>query len=114
LSTINTAGISGSLYQKPPLAISNPQAFSAIRAAVESVFSSAKISDFLTSLERAGVRIRNFEGVLGKGLLGPSARATYSTLDNGDQGQIRELYLGSLERVGPELREKFFKLYSYY
>ena len=35
-------------------------------------------------------------------------------LDNSDQGQIRELYLASLERVAPELREKFFRLYAYY
>jgi len=35
-------------------------------------------------------------------------------LGNADQGQIREFYLASLERVTPELRQKFFKLYAYY
>ena len=57
---------------------------------------------------------RDFEDVLRKGNLGASAAAEYSRLGNADQGQIRELYLASLERVAPELREKFFKLYAYY
>jgi hypothetical protein len=72
------------------------------------------VADFLRTLERSGLRIRSFEEVLSKGLLGASTKAAYAGLDNGDQGQIRELYLASLERVAPELREKFFKLYSYY
>ena len=38
----------------------------------------------------------------------------YQQLGNADQGQIREFYLASLERVPPELRQKFFKLYAYY
>jgi hypothetical protein len=114
LSTMNTAGSTENLYQKAPLAISNPQAFSAVRTAIEGAFSSAKVLNFLRSLERAGMRVRNFEEVLGKGLLGSSTKASYATLENGDQGQIREFYLGSLECVAPELRERFFKLYSYY
>jgi hypothetical protein len=65
-------------------------------------------------LERAKLRIRDFEIVLGKGMLGSKIRDEYSRLGNGDQGQIRELYLAALEHVAPELREKFFKLYAYY
>ena len=62
----------------------------------------------------SGLRIRHFEDVLGRGLLGVSTRGEYSTLANGDQGQIREFYLASLEQISPELRKKFFKLYAYY
>ena len=40
--------------------------------------------------------------------------ANESIAVNGDQGQIREFYLASLERVAPELRTEFFKLYAYY
>ena len=106
MSTMHTAGSTESLFQKPPLAITNPQAFGAVRSAIETSFSSVKVAEFLRSLERSGMRIRNFEEVLGKGLLGPSTKATYASLDNGDQGQIREFYLASLECVAPELREK--------
>ncbi len=70
--------------------------------------------DFLKSVERAGLRIRDFEAVLKAGKLGASTAAEYGQLENVDQGQIREFYLASLEKVAPELRQKFFKLYAYY
>ena len=102
------------MYEQPELAISDPQIFGAVKAAVESAFSSGRVADFLKSLERSKLRIRDFETVLGKGALGAKTAAEYNQLDNSDQGQIRELYLASLEKVAPELREKFFKLYAYY
>jgi hypothetical protein len=103
-----------SMYQQPVLPISDPQTFNAVKGAVESSFSSGHVAEFLKSLERSKLRIRDFEDVLGKGNLGANTAAEYSRLGNADQGQIRELYLASLERVAPELREKFFKLYAYY
>jgi hypothetical protein len=101
-------------YQQPVLPITDPQTFGAVKSAIESSFASGRVADFLKSLERSKLRIRDFEAILGKGVLGKGTKAEYSRLDNSDQGQIRELYLGSLERVAPELREKFFKLYAYY
>jgi hypothetical protein len=103
-----------SLYQQPVLTVSDPETFNAVKAAVEASFSSGRVAEFLKSLERSKLRIRDFETVLGKGNLGAATEAEYRKLDNSDQGQIRELYLASLERVAPELREKFFKLYAYY
>jgi hypothetical protein len=103
-----------SMYQQPVLPISDPQTFSAVKNAIESSFSAGHVADFLKSLERSKLRIRDFEDVLGKGNLGSATAAAYSRLGDGDQGQIRELYLASLEQVAPELREKFFKLYAYY
>ncbi len=111
---MNTSGINGSNYEKPPLLVTDPEAFGAVRSAIESCFSAPTVASFLKSVDRSGLRIRDFESVLAKGLLGPSTKTTYGSLTNGDQGQIREFYLASLERVAPELREKFFKLYSYY
>ncbi|MDQ2833249.1 MAG: hypothetical protein M3Y50_05760 [Acidobacteriota bacterium] len=102
------------MYQQAVLAVSNPETFQSVKAAVESSFSSGRVADFLKSLERSKLRIRDFETVLGNGSLGASTQADYGKLDNSDQGQIREFYLASLERVSPELREKFFKLYAYY
>ena len=102
------------MYQQPVLPISDPQAFSAVKGAIEASFSAGRVAEFLKSLERSKLRIRDFEDVLGKGNLGASTAAEYHRLGNADQGQIRELYLASLERVAPELREKFFKLYAYY
>jgi len=102
------------MYEQAVLQVADPEPFGAVRAAVEASFSSDRIVAFLKSLERAGVRIRDFQAVLSKGLLGKSTAAEYGRLGNSDQGQIRELYLASLERVAPDLRAKFFKLYAYY
>jgi hypothetical protein len=102
------------MYQQPVLPIADPQAFSAVKASVESRFSSTQVADFMKSVERMKVRIRDFEGVLRKGLLGTSTAGEYNKLGNADQGQIRELYLATLEKVAPELRQRFFKLYAYY
>jgi hypothetical protein len=101
-------------YGQPELQVEDPQRFTAVKAAIENAFSSSRVAGFLKSLERAKLRIRDFEIVLGKGSLGPSAAAEYNHLGGADQGQIRELYLASLEHVAPELRQKFFKLYAYY
>jgi hypothetical protein len=102
------------LNAQPILPIADPVAFGTVKTAIESAFSTGKVADFLRSLDRQGVRIREFEDVLHKGLLGKQSAGAYAGLPNGDQGQIRELYLASLERVAPELRQRFFRLYAYY
>ncbi len=102
------------LHEQAVIPVADPQAFGAVRAAIEAAFSSPTVKDFLKSIQRAGLRIRDFELVLRKGLLGAPTADTYGHLGNGDQGQIREFYLASLEKVAPELRAKFFKLYAYY
>ncbi len=102
------------VYEKPVLSIADPIRFNAVKAQIETSFSSGQVAEFFKSLVRAGLRVRDFEAVIAKGLLGPSAASEYVLLGNADQGQIRELYLASLERVAPEVREKFFKLYAYY
>ncbi len=100
------------LREQGVIPVADPQNFDAVHAAIEAAFSAAGVKEFLKSIERAGLRIRDFELVLGKGILG--AETEYGRLGNGDQGLIREFYLASLEQVAPELRAKFFKLYAYY
>ena len=101
-------------FDQPVLPIADPVGFGAVRSSIETAFSSGQVSEFLRSLERSGVRIRQFESVLGHELLGKSTKEQYERLGNADQGQIREFYLARLEQVTPELRNKFFKLYAYY
>jgi len=101
-------------FDQPILPILDPVHFGAVRSSIESAFSSSQVAGFLKSVERNGVRVRHFEDVLAKGLLGKSTQADYAQLSNGDQGQIREFYLGRLEQVPGDLRKKFFKLYAYY
>jgi hypothetical protein len=102
------------LHEQAVIPVADPQAFGAVKSAIETAFSPDKVNDFLRSIQRAGLRIRDFELVLRKGLLGATTAGDYDRLGNGDQGQIREFYLASLEKVAPELRSKFLKLYAYY
>ena len=102
------------LREQGVIPVADPQNFDAVHAAIEAAFSAAGVRDFLKSMQRAGLRIRDFELVLRKGVLGAPTASEYTRLGNGDQGLIREFYLASLEKVAPELRAKFFKLYAYY
>lgn len=101
-------------YEQPLLPIADPERFGAVKSAIDTSFSTGRVAEFLRSLERSKLRIREFEAVLKAGALGRATAAEYGQLSDADQGQIREFYLASLERVAPELREKFFKLYAYY
>ena len=102
------------LFEQPVLHIVDPARFEVVKSAIAAAFAPARVSDFLGSLGNSGLRIRHFEDVLGRGLLGVSTREEYNKLTNADQGQIREFYLASLEQISPELRKKFFRLYAYY
>ena len=101
-------------FEQPVLPIAAPEHFQPVHAAISDAFSSAKVAAFMQTLSRRGLRIRNFEAVLSNGLLGQTAKAEYSGLGDADQGQIREFYLASLEKVPGDLRKQFFKLYAYY
>ena len=105
---------SNALYERPPVAVADEATFRTVKSAIESSFATHNVEKFLRSLERAGLRIRDFEAVLNAGKLGVSTAVEYNKLTDGDQGQIREFYLASLEKVEPALRDKYFKLYAYY
>ena len=44
-------------YHKPEIEVADPQAFSAVRQAIESAFAAAGVKEFLKSIERAGLRL---------------------------------------------------------
>ncbi len=102
------------LYERPVLGVQDEATFREVKNAVDVRFSEAGVRDFLRTLDKAGLRIRDFEAVLAAGKLGSATPGQYSKLSPADQGQIRELYLASLEQVALPLRDRFFKLYAYY
>ncbi len=102
------------LYERPAMDIVDLTTFQTVKQSIESAFSAGSVEKFLRSLESASLRIRDFEAVLQAGKLGAGTPAEYAKLGNGDQGQIREFYLASLEQVELGLRDKYFKLYAYY
>ena len=102
------------LYERPAMNIVDATTFGEVKQAIASAFAPANVDKFLKSVERAGVRIREFETVLQGDLLGKETAVQYAKLSNGDQGQIREFYLASVEKVEVTLRDKHFKIYAYY
>ncbi len=102
------------MYEQATIAVQNQQAFGDVKSAIDTSFSNGNVSDFLKSLERSKLRIREFEEVAHAGKLGPQVESTYKSLGDGDQGMIREHYLSTLEQVDPELRRKYLKVYAYY
>ena len=114
MSTENSMAEPIGNFDQPVLPIVDPQSFGVVQSSIERCFSSIGVAAFLEALARGKMRVREFESVLGKGLLGSAATQEYAKLGNGDRGQIREYYLASLERVPAELRQRFFKLYAYY
>ena len=102
------------MYEQPVLPVADSRRYDAVKSSIESSFSTGRVAQFLKSLDRLKLRIRDFESVLNAGLLGASTASEYNQLGNSDQGQIREFYLAGLEKVAPELRQRFFRLYSYY
>jgi hypothetical protein len=102
------------MYEKILIPVEDQKLFGDVHAVIAHSFSSSAVAGFLKSVQRAGLRIRDFEGILRQGLLGAAVAASYNQLGNADQGQIREFYLASVERVAPEMRAKFLKLYAYY
>ncbi len=102
------------MYTQAVIAVKDQHAFSAVKQAIDTAFSSGNIAAFLDSMQRSKLRIRHFEEVAHAGKLGSDVETTYHALGDGDQGMIREHYLSTLEKVDPELRKKYLKVYAYY
>src|SRR5271163_4663565 len=102
------------MFEQATLPVQDEKTFAEVIEALNQAFSPRSIEDFLHRVKRSGLRARDFEGVLGKGLLGKQVPALYAALGNGDQGQVRERYLRQVEQVAPELRARFLKVYAYY
>jgi hypothetical protein len=102
------------LYERSAMSVQDETAFAAVKQAIAERFAPQNVAEFLRTLESGKLRVREFEAVLECGKLGGDTAAEYGKLSDGDQGQIREFYLASLEQVELPLRDRFFKLYAYY
>jgi hypothetical protein len=102
------------MFVQTVLPIENEAHFSTVRASLESLFTSAHVAGFLKRVQRARLRVRDFEALLQRGLLGAGTAEAYRALGDSDRGQARELYLSQVEQVPLELRSRFLKIYAYY
>ena len=107
-------------FQQAAIKVEKAQEFGKLQAAVEQAFMPEKAERFLKQLDRKGLRVRDFDGVLAQRVLEGfseaelNAQQLYQSLPLSDQAQMREFYLSKLETVEQSLRHKFKKLYQYY
>jgi len=109
-------------FEQAGIKVEKEKEFEELKGAINRAFAPENIETYLKRVASAGLRIRDFDLVLAKGLLdqgawagsGSSARDLYSALTLTDQAQMKEFYLSKIEEVGPELRAKFQKIYQYY
>ena len=112
-------------FEQAAIKVEKAQEFAKLQGAVERAFLPEKVEQFLSLLDRKGIRVRNFDAVLAARALEDvtggsqssselSAWQLYQALTLSDQAQMREFYLSKLEGVDVALRHKFKKLYQYY
>ena len=103
-------------FEQAAIKVEREKEFDALKATIENAFSAEKVEGFLKRLSREGVRVRDWDGVVGKALLDKDGKASklYQELTVSDQAQMREFYLSRLEEVDQKLRTKFHRIYQYY
>jgi hypothetical protein len=109
-------------FEQATIKVRKETEFAKLQAAVEQAFVPGQVERFLKLLDRKGIRVRDFDGVLAARALedtagsdtGLGAWQLYQALPLSDQAQMREFYLSKLETVETALRHKFKKLFQYY
>jgi hypothetical protein len=102
------------MFVQTVIPIEDEAHFAVLKASLEALFASANVAAFLKRVRRARLRVRDFEGLLERGLLGAATAEVYRALCASDRGQARELYLSLVEQVPQQLRGRFLKVYAYY
>jgi hypothetical protein len=102
------------MFEQAAIAVRDQQNYSRLHALMDAAFNTRQVEVLLDGVVRAKLPIRDFERVLERGFLGKDATALYKTMASSDQGLTRERYLRLVEKVPRELRERYFKAYSYY
>jgi hypothetical protein len=102
------------MFEQAGIAVGDVEKFAKLNALIDAAFDARDVEVFLDRVKRAKLRIRDFEGVLKRGLLGKEAVEFFGALEASDQGMTRERYLKAVEAVPQELRERYFRTYAYY
>ncbi len=102
------------MFEQAAIAVQDEQGYRNFHALMDAAFNLRDVEVFLNRVVRSGLSVRNFESILGRGYLGRDAAALYRALPVSDQALTRERYLRLVEAVPAELRQRYFKAYSYY
>jgi len=110
-------------FEQATIKVEKEQEFGELKSAIVRVFSPDHVHKYLKRVSSAGLRVRDFDLVLAKGVFeqvegalqkGQRAQELYSVLTLSDKAQIKEFYLFKVEEVDPKFRAKFHKIYQYY
>ena len=63
------------MFEQTVLPVQNEQDYSEVADALDAAFAPGKVDHFLRQVQRAGLRVRQFEAVLANGLLGKGISA---------------------------------------
>jgi hypothetical protein len=102
------------MFEQVAIAVQDEQGYARLHALIDAVFDARDVEVFLNRVRKSKLRIRDYETILSRGLLGKEAIALYQTLPVSDQGLTRERYLRLVEAVPLELRQRYLKVYAYY
>ena len=102
------------MFEQAAIAVRDEQGYAQLHARIDAAYDARDVEVFLSRVSKSKLRIRNFEGVLQRGLLGKEAVALYEALPVSDQGLTRERYLRLVEAVPLELRQRYYRAYAYY
>ncbi len=102
------------MFEQAVFPVQNEQGFQQLSSRIDAAFAVNRADLFLASVAAKKLRVRQFELVLDKGLLGKDSPELYKALPISDQALIREKYLARIEKVPVELRQRFLKIYAYY
>jgi len=102
------------MFEQAGIAVRDEQGYAQLHTLIDAAFDPRDVETFLDRVTKSKLRIRDYEGVLKRGLLGKGAPALYEGLPVSDQGLTRERYLRLVEAVATELRQRYFRIYAYY
>jgi hypothetical protein len=102
------------MFEQATIAVQDGKGFAELHKQIDAKFDLSGVEVFLDRVMRSKLRIRDFETILNRGLLGKEAIALYKALPVSDQGLTRERYLRLVEKVPVELRQRYLKVYAYY
>jgi len=102
------------MFEQAGIAVRDERGYAQLHALIDAAFDTRDVEEFLERVSKSKLRIRDYEGVLKRGLLGKAAKGFYEALPVSDQGLTRERYLRLVEAVPLELRQRYFRVYAYY
>ena len=102
------------MFEQAAIAVRDERGYAQLHALIDAAFDTRDVEVFLNRVTKSKLRIRDYENVLKRGLLGKEAVGLYEALPVSDQGLTRERYLRLVEAVSLDLREKYFRIYAYY